>query len=172
MKLDYKTQKVLLKIRAWVKWSIAEINLKTLLLIPTLEVELINLKNRELKNVTDEKVLQRDKLLRRRITCPPIPVIFVPFLNSNLSGLLVLLLNLWTIQKTPKLQCCSGNKIPMLAVVDNGHGMGHDDISKMVMFGRKQPDLNDPNRIGRYGVGFKHAAMGLGKDALVNYPDC
>ncbi|GJR05873.1 MORC family CW-type zinc finger protein 2B-like protein isoform X1 [Tanacetum coccineum] len=61
----------------------------------------------------------------------------------------------------------SGNKIPMLAVVDNGHGMGHDDISKMVMFGRKQPDIHDPNRIGRYGVGFKHAAMGLGKDALV-----
>ncbi|GJW79869.1 hypothetical protein Tco_0143844 [Tanacetum coccineum] len=35
------------------------------------------------------------------------------------------------------------------------------------MFGRKQPDIHDPNRIGRYGVGFMHAAMGLGKDALV-----
>ena len=49
----------------------------------------------------------------------------------------------------------SGNEIPMLAVVDNGHGMGHDDISKMVMFGNEQPDTNDPNRIGRFGVGFK-----------------
>ncbi|PWA84033.1 protein microrchidia 7 [Artemisia annua] len=61
----------------------------------------------------------------------------------------------------------SGNEIPMLAVVDNGHGMGHDDISKMVMFGNEQPDTNDPNRIGRFGVGFKNAAMGLGKDALI-----
>lgn len=48
-----------------------------------------------------------------------------------------------------------GKEIPMLAIVDDGHGMSHEDILKMVSFGRKQPDANDPNYIGRYGVGFK-----------------
>ncbi|KAJ9557553.1 hypothetical protein OSB04_012167 [Centaurea solstitialis] len=58
-------------------------------------------------------------------------------------------------------------EIPMLAVVDDGIGMGHEEIMKMVSFGRKQPDTNDPNYIGRYGVGFKTGAMRLGRDALV-----
>ncbi|KAK1432479.1 hypothetical protein QVD17_09376 [Tagetes erecta] len=60
-----------------------------------------------------------------------------------------------------------GKEIPMLAIVDDGHGMSHEDIIKMVSFGRKQPDANDPNYIGRYGVGFKTGTMRLGKDALV-----
>ncbi|GKB88652.1 MORC family CW-type zinc finger protein 2B-like protein isoform X1, partial [Tanacetum coccineum] len=61
----------------------------------------------------------------------------------------------------------AGKEIPMLAVVDDGHGMGHDEILKMVSFGRKQPDTNDPDYIGRYGVGFKTGTMRLGRDALV-----
>lgn len=60
-----------------------------------------------------------------------------------------------------------GKEIPMLAVVDDGHGMNHEEIMKMVSFGRKQPDIDDPNYIGRYGVGFKTGTMRLGKDALV-----
>ncbi|KAK9069392.1 hypothetical protein SSX86_011295 [Deinandra increscens subsp. villosa] len=58
-------------------------------------------------------------------------------------------------------------EIPMLAIVDDGHGMSHEELMKMVSFGRKQPDTNDPNYIGRYGVGFKTGAMRLGRDALV-----
>ena len=49
----------------------------------------------------------------------------------------------------------AGKEIPMLAVVDDGNGMSHEEIMKMVSFGRKQPDTDDPNYIGRYGVGFK-----------------
>ncbi|KAL7589355.1 hypothetical protein Lser_V15G39763 [Lactuca serriola] len=61
----------------------------------------------------------------------------------------------------------AGKEIPMLAVVDDGNGMSHEEIMKMVSFGRKQPDTDDPNYIGRYGVGFKTGTMRLGKDALV-----
>ncbi|XP_024978756.1 MORC family CW-type zinc finger protein 2B-like isoform X2 [Cynara cardunculus var. scolymus] len=50
----------------------------------------------------------------------------------------------------------AGKEIPMLAVVDDGHGMSHQEIMKMVSFGRKQPDTSDSNYIGRYGVGFKN----------------
>ncbi|KAL8251542.1 hypothetical protein R6Q59_035235 [Mikania micrantha] len=60
-----------------------------------------------------------------------------------------------------------GKEIPMLAIVDDGHGMNHEEIMRMVSFGRKQPDVNDPNYIGRYGVGFKTGTMRLGRDALV-----
>ena len=49
----------------------------------------------------------------------------------------------------------AGKEIPMLAVVDDGHGMSHDEIMKMVSFGREKRDTDDPNYIGRYGVGFK-----------------
>ncbi|CAI9299015.1 unnamed protein product [Lactuca saligna] len=61
----------------------------------------------------------------------------------------------------------AGKEIPMLAVVDDGSGMSHDEIMRMVSFGRKQPDTDDPNYIGRYGVGFKTGTMRLGRDALV-----
>ncbi|XP_071711197.1 uncharacterized protein [Rutidosis leptorrhynchoides] len=60
-----------------------------------------------------------------------------------------------------------GKEIPMLAVADDGNGMGHEEIFRMVSFGRKQSDTNDPNCIGRYGVGFKTGTMRLGRDALV-----
>lgn len=43
----------------------------------------------------------------------------------------------------------------MLAILDDGHGMSHEEIMKMMSFGRKEPNANDPNYIGRYGVGFK-----------------
>ncbi|KAJ0542639.1 MORC family CW-type zinc finger protein 3 [Helianthus annuus] len=60
-----------------------------------------------------------------------------------------------------------GKDIPMLAILDDGHGMSHEEIMKMMSFGRKEPNANDPNCIGRYGVGFKTGAMRLGRDALV-----
>ncbi|CAK9141232.1 unnamed protein product [Ilex paraguariensis] len=57
--------------------------------------------------------------------------------------------------------------IPMLSVIDNGHGMTHQEIVRMISFGHSQPDADDPDRIGRFGIGFKTGAMRLGKDALV-----
>ncbi|KAI3725743.1 hypothetical protein L1987_65535 [Smallanthus sonchifolius] len=60
-----------------------------------------------------------------------------------------------------------GKEIPMLAILDDGHGMSHEEIMKMMSFGRKQPIANDSNYIGRYGVGFKTGTMRLGRDALV-----
>ncbi|KAM7260544.1 hypothetical protein ACFE04_011217 [Oxalis oulophora] len=58
-------------------------------------------------------------------------------------------------------------RVPMLSVVDNGHGMTHTEIKKMMYFGHKPPDAEDPNHIGRFGIGFKTGAMRLGRDALV-----
>ncbi|GMN40787.1 hypothetical protein TIFTF001_010019 [Ficus carica] len=74
-----------------------------------------------------------------------------------------------------------GKHIPLLSVIDDGHGMTHQDVVIMTSIGHKQPDDDEPERIGRFGVGFKCAntvfggigkskntgAMRLGKDALV-----
>lgn len=49
----------------------------------------------------------------------------------------------------------AGEKIPVLAVVDDGAGMSHEDIVRMLSFGHKQPDEENPDRIGRFGIGFK-----------------
>lgn len=43
----------------------------------------------------------------------------------------------------------------MLQVVDNGHGMDHDEIVRMLSIGHESPDEDDRNQIGRFGVGFK-----------------
>lgn len=48
-----------------------------------------------------------------------------------------------------------GKDIPMLSVIDDGHGMSHQEIVRMLSFGRKPPDEDDPTRIGRFGIGFK-----------------
>ncbi|XP_050906292.1 uncharacterized protein LOC127119957 isoform X1 [Lathyrus oleraceus] len=61
----------------------------------------------------------------------------------------------------------SGNGVPMLSVIDDGQGMNHDEIMKMVSFGHKNSDYEDKDQIGRFGVGFKTGAMRLGKDVLV-----
>lgn len=45
--------------------------------------------------------------------------------------------------------------IPMLSIIDDGHGMTHEEIVRMMYFGHKQPDADNPDRIGRFGVGFK-----------------
>ncbi|XP_016466160.2 uncharacterized protein LOC107788929 isoform X1 [Nicotiana tabacum] len=60
-----------------------------------------------------------------------------------------------------------GREIPMLCIIDDGCGMNHQEVLQMVSFGHRQPDADDPNRIGRFGIGFKTGAMKLGKDALV-----
>ncbi|KAL3527320.1 hypothetical protein ACH5RR_011976 [Cinchona calisaya] len=61
----------------------------------------------------------------------------------------------------------TGKGIPMLSIMDDGHGMTRQEIVRMVSFGHKQPEVDDPNHIGRFGIGFKTGAMRLGKDALV-----
>lgn len=48
----------------------------------------------------------------------------------------------------------SGDKIPVLSIVDDGHGMSHTEIMRMLSFGHKQPE-EDPDQIGRFGIGFK-----------------
>ncbi|XP_043713246.1 MORC family CW-type zinc finger protein 3-like [Telopea speciosissima] len=60
-----------------------------------------------------------------------------------------------------------GKDIPMLSVIDDGHGMSHEGLVRMVSFGRKQPDVDNPDHIGRFGIGFKTGAMRLGQDAFV-----
>jgi hypothetical protein len=49
----------------------------------------------------------------------------------------------------------AGKDIPTLSVIDDGHGMTHQDLLRMISFGHKQPGDDDPDRIGRYGIGFK-----------------
>ncbi|XP_042005568.1 ATPase MORC2-like [Salvia splendens] len=63
-----------------------------------------------------------------------------------------------------KIAC---KEIPMLSLIDDGHGMSHTDIQRMVSFGHGQTEVDDPNHIGMYGIGFKTGTMRLGKDALV-----
>lgn len=48
-----------------------------------------------------------------------------------------------------------GKDIPMLSILDDGHGMTHEDTLRMVSFGHKHPVTDDTNRIGRFGIGFK-----------------
>ncbi|GKV21865.1 hypothetical protein SLEP1_g31802 [Rubroshorea leprosula] len=61
----------------------------------------------------------------------------------------------------------AGKHIPMLSVIDDGHGMSHQDIVRMTCFGHKQGGIDDPDRLGKFGIGFKTGSMRLGKDALV-----
>ncbi|KAK6130559.1 hypothetical protein DH2020_035705 [Rehmannia glutinosa] len=61
----------------------------------------------------------------------------------------------------------AGKDIPMLSLIDDGHGMSHEDVQRMISFGHAQPEADEPDRIGRYGIGFKTGVMRLGKDALV-----
>lgn len=43
----------------------------------------------------------------------------------------------------------------MLSVIDDGHGMHHTDIVRMVSFGHKLPNEGKQDHIGRFGIGFK-----------------
>ncbi|TKY70223.1 MORC family CW-type zinc finger protein 3 [Spatholobus suberectus] len=61
----------------------------------------------------------------------------------------------------------SGKDVPMLSIIDDGQGMNHDEVMKMVSFGHKQSDKDDKDHIGKFGVGFKTGAMRLGRDVLV-----
>lgn len=46
-------------------------------------------------------------------------------------------------------------QVPVLSVIDDGCGMSHDELVRMLSLGHEQPDEDDPDRIGRFGVGFK-----------------
>lgn len=61
----------------------------------------------------------------------------------------------------------AGSYIPVLSIVDDGSGMSHVDIVRMLSFGHEKPEVEDSDRIGRFGIGFKTGAMRLGKDAMV-----
>ncbi|AES95376.2 CW-type zinc finger protein [Medicago truncatula] len=61
----------------------------------------------------------------------------------------------------------SGKDVPMLSVIDDGQGMNHEEVIKMVSLGHKQSGYDDKDQIGRFGVGFKTGAMRLGRDVLV-----
>ncbi|XP_052725866.1 uncharacterized protein LOC108334746 isoform X4 [Vigna angularis] len=61
----------------------------------------------------------------------------------------------------------SRKDVPMLCLIDDGQGMNHDEVMKMVSFGHKQSHKVDTDRIGKFGVGFKTGAMRLGRDVLV-----
>ncbi|CAN6216292.1 unnamed protein product [Urochloa humidicola] len=58
-------------------------------------------------------------------------------------------------------------KIPVLSVIDDGHGMTYADMMRMISFGHKRPNEHREDQIGRFGIGFKTGAMKLGKDAIV-----
>ncbi|XP_062234172.1 uncharacterized protein LOC133931336 [Phragmites australis] len=58
-------------------------------------------------------------------------------------------------------------KIPVLSVMDDGHGMSYVDMMRMISFGHKRPNEHCQDQIGRFGIGFKTGAMKLGKDAIV-----
>lgn len=47
----------------------------------------------------------------------------------------------------------------MLSVIDDGCGMTHKEILQMISFGHRQPEKDDRNRIGRFGIGFKVAYL-------------
>ena len=51
----------------------------------------------------------------------------------------------------------TGKYVPILSVIDDGQGMNHEEVMKMVSFGHKQLDGDDPDRIGKFGIGFKVA---------------
>uniref|UniRef100_A0A0D9WS76 CW-type domain-containing protein n=1 Tax=Leersia perrieri TaxID=77586 RepID=A0A0D9WS76_9ORYZ len=58
-------------------------------------------------------------------------------------------------------------KVPVLSVIDDGHGMTYDEMMRMISFGHKRQDKYHQDQIGRFGIGFKTGAMKLGKDAIV-----
>ncbi|BAF20010.1 uncharacterized protein [Oryza sativa Japonica Group] len=58
-------------------------------------------------------------------------------------------------------------KIPVLSVIDDGHGMTCAEMMRMISFGHKRPDKQRQDQIGRFGIGFKTGAMKLGRDAIV-----
>ncbi|TVU08199.1 hypothetical protein EJB05_41591, partial [Eragrostis curvula] len=57
--------------------------------------------------------------------------------------------------------------VPVLSVIDDGHGMTYADMMRMVSFGHKGSKEHCKDQIGRFGIGFKTGAMKLGKDAVV-----
>lgn len=46
-------------------------------------------------------------------------------------------------------------KIPVLSVIDDGHGMTYTDMMRMISFGHKRPNEHREDQIGRFGIGFK-----------------
>jgi len=55
----------------------------------------------------------------------------------------------------------SGKDVPMLSIIDDGQGMNHDEVVKMVSLGHNQSDYDDKDQIGRFGVGFKVVSLSL-----------
>ncbi|XP_061579364.1 MORC family CW-type zinc finger protein 3a [Cololabis saira] len=67
----------------------------------------------------------------------------------------------WIDKTTVKGELC-------LSFTDNGNGLDHDTMHKMLSFGYSdKTTVNGVEPIGMYGNGFKSGSMRLGKDALV-----
>eukprot|EP00271_Cylindrocystis_brebissonii_P016012 TRINITY_DN3913_c0_g1_i1.p1 TRINITY_DN3913_c0_g1~~TRINITY_DN3913_c0_g1_i1.p1 ORF type:complete len:151 (+),score=19.45 TRINITY_DN3913_c0_g1_i1:72-524(+) len=59
----------------------------------------------------------------------------------------------------------NGQDLPVLRVCDNGHGMTHGELVRMLSLGHRAPE--DKSRIGMFGWGFKTGSMRIGDNALV-----
>ncbi|BBN19872.1 MORC family CW-type zinc finger protein [Marchantia polymorpha subsp. ruderalis] len=57
--------------------------------------------------------------------------------------------------------------MPLLRIEDNGRGMNHEEIVRMLQFGHKMANHKDHNHIGYFGVGFKSGSMRLGRDVII-----
>ncbi|KAG6550178.1 hypothetical protein Mapa_008136 [Marchantia paleacea] len=57
--------------------------------------------------------------------------------------------------------------MPLLRIEDNGRGMNHDEIVRMLQFGHKMANHKDHDHIGYFGVGFKSGSMRLGRDVII-----
>ena len=56
---------------------------------------------------------------------------------------------------------------PALILQDDGNGLDHEGLHKLLSFGYNDKAERFKGTIGRYGNGFKSGSMRLGKDALV-----
>lgn len=60
----------------------------------------------------------------------------------------------------------SVSKGPALYVKDDGNGMDHAALVRMLSMGHAR-DEHNKNKLGKYGVGFKSGSMRIGKTAVV-----
>ncbi|KAI3947932.1 hypothetical protein MKW92_024873 [Papaver armeniacum] len=60
-----------------------------------------------------------------------------------------------------------GKNIPIMSIVDNGHGMSHEDIKQMLRIGCRSCRADDRDHIGIFGIGFQSGTMNLGRDVIV-----
>ncbi|KAI3889095.1 hypothetical protein MKW92_051100 [Papaver armeniacum] len=60
-----------------------------------------------------------------------------------------------------------GKNIPIMSIIDNGHGMSHEEIKQMLCIGCRSCRADDRGHIGIFGIGFQSGTMNLGRDVIV-----